>query len=108
VVKKILCCVPPRLKQITLAISTLLDVLPLTIANLADWLKAMEEVFEESSSTMQHEGKLYLTEDEWDVRIWCEAKNPGVDGSSHSDVSSDHGRGCGNHRHGKWWSHASK
>jgi hypothetical protein len=29
--EKILCCVPPRLKQIALAISTLLDVESLTV-----------------------------------------------------------------------------
>jgi hypothetical protein len=31
VMEKILCCVPPRLKQIALAISTLLDVESLTV-----------------------------------------------------------------------------
>jgi hypothetical protein len=68
VVEKILRCVPPRLKQIALAISTLLDVRTLTVANLAGRLKAAEEAFEEPPSSLQQDGKLYLTEEEWDAR----------------------------------------
>jgi hypothetical protein len=47
VVEKVLCCVPPRLKQITLAIFTLLDVRTLTVANLVGRLKMAEEAFED-------------------------------------------------------------
>jgi hypothetical protein len=61
IVEKILRCVPPRLKQITLAISTLLDIQSLTIANLARRLKAAEEAFEEPPSSMQHEGRVGCT-----------------------------------------------
>jgi hypothetical protein len=68
VVKKILHCVPLRLKQIALAISMLLDVVSLTIANLAGQLKPAEEAFEEPPFTLQHDVKLYLTEEEWDAR----------------------------------------
>jgi hypothetical protein len=118
VVKKILRCVPPRLKQIALAISTLLDVESLTIANLAGRLKAAEEAFEEPPSAFQQDGKLYLTEEEWDVRrVRRDAEKQGPDGSGGSEgVSSptghgghgsgDHGcgrgrgRGCGNGSHG--------
>jgi hypothetical protein len=67
VVEKILRCVPPRLKQIALAISTLLDVRTLTVANLAGRLKAAEEALEEPPSSLQQDGKLYLTEEEWDA-----------------------------------------
>jgi hypothetical protein len=35
--------------------------------NLAERLKAAEEAFEEPPSSMQHEGKLYLTEEECDA-----------------------------------------
>jgi hypothetical protein len=35
---------------------------------LAGRLKAGEEAFEEPSSSMHHEGKLYLMEEEWDAR----------------------------------------
>jgi hypothetical protein len=61
IVEKILRCVPPRLKQITLAISTLLDIQSLTITNLARRLKAVEEAFEEPPSSMQHEGRVGCT-----------------------------------------------
>jgi hypothetical protein len=53
VVEKILHCVPPRLKQNTLVISTLRDVESLTVTNLAGRLKAAEEAFEEPPSTLQ-------------------------------------------------------
>ncbi|KAG8047551.1 hypothetical protein GUJ93_ZPchr0008g12023 [Zizania palustris] len=53
VVEKILRCVPPRLKQITLAISTLLDVQSLTVANLMGRLKTAEDAFEEPPSLLQ-------------------------------------------------------
>jgi hypothetical protein len=42
----------PRLKQIPLAISTMLDVRSLTLANLAGRLKAAEEVFEKPPSSL--------------------------------------------------------
>jgi hypothetical protein len=72
VMEKILCCVPSQLKQITLVISTLLDVESLIVPNLEGRLKAVEKAFEEPPSTLQQDGRLYLTEEEWDV---CEAKN---------------------------------
>jgi hypothetical protein len=56
VIKKILHCVPPRLKQIALAISTLLDIESLTVMNLAGRLKVVEEAFEEPPSTLQQDG----------------------------------------------------
>jgi hypothetical protein len=75
VVKKILRCVPPRLKQIALAIVTLLDVRSLTIANLLGRLKAVEEAFEEPPSMLQQDGKLYLTKEEWDAcRAWHDSE----------------------------------
>jgi hypothetical protein len=52
VVEKILRRVPPRLKQITLTISTLLDVESLTVMNLMGRLKAAETAFEEPPSTL--------------------------------------------------------
>jgi hypothetical protein len=47
VVEKVLRCVPPRLKQIVLAISTLLDIRMLTVVNLVKRLKMVEEDFED-------------------------------------------------------------
>jgi hypothetical protein len=52
VIEKILHCVPPRLKQNALTISTLLDIQSLTVVNLAGRLKVVEEAFEELPSLM--------------------------------------------------------
>jgi hypothetical protein len=94
VVVKILCCVPPRLKQITCAISTLLDIESLTVVNLVGQLKAVEASFEEPLSTLQQDGKLYLMEEEWDAwRIKHEVENPDVGGSGSSGEGS--GYSCG-------------
>ena len=68
IVKKIIRSVPQRFKQIVLAITTLLDVSTLTVADLVGRLKAVEETFEESTGSQHHDGKLYLTEEEWDAR----------------------------------------
>ncbi|XP_078433701.1 uncharacterized protein LOC144704993 [Wolffia australiana] len=68
VVEKIIRSVPQHFRQIVVAITTLLDVSMLTIADLMGRLKAAEDAFEETPSAMHHEGKLYLTEEEWDVR----------------------------------------
>ncbi|XP_078443050.1 uncharacterized protein LOC144712656 [Wolffia australiana] len=68
VVEKIIRSVPQRFRQIVVAITTLLDVSTLTIADLTGRLKVVEDAFEETLSAMHHEGKLYLTEEEWDVR----------------------------------------
>jgi hypothetical protein len=103
VVEKIFRCVPPRLKQIVLVISTLLDVRTLTIANLAGWLKTTEEAFEDPPSLLQHEGKLYLTEEEWDTRCARhESDNQGSGssgaGGGRSGGRGDRGRGRGRER----------
>ncbi|KAG8052747.1 hypothetical protein GUJ93_ZPchr0001g31261 [Zizania palustris] len=59
VCEKIIRRIPPCLKQIALAITKLLDVSTLTIANLTGRHKATEETFEEPPSTVQVDGKLY-------------------------------------------------
>jgi hypothetical protein len=82
VVEKILRCIPPQLKQIALAILTLLDIESLTVMNLAGRLKAAEAVFEEPLWMLQQDGKLYLIEEEWDARwIRREVENLGAGGS---------------------------
>ena len=63
IVEKMLRIVPSRFKQIVLAIRTLLDTSTLIVADLTGRLKATEESFELPPS-MQHDGKLYLTEEE--------------------------------------------
>jgi hypothetical protein len=101
IMEKILRCVPPRLKQNAFAILTLLDVESLTVANLLGRLKAAEDAFQDPPSTLQHDRKLYLTKDEWDVRrVKREAENPSSGGSGGSDDKGGRGggrgdRGCG-------------
>ena len=68
VVAKILRSLPPRFKQIAIAIKTLLDISTMSVADLTGRLKEAEEAFEEAPASLQHEGKLYLTEEEWDAR----------------------------------------
>jgi hypothetical protein len=112
VVKKILRPVPPRLKQIALAIAMLLDVESLTVVNLAGRLKAAEEAFEEPQFALQQDGKLYLTEEEWDARhvrrdvekqrsggsggFGGSSSPAGRGGRGSGDRSRDRGRGRGN------------
>lgn len=47
IVAKILRSLPPRIKQISLAIKTLLDVSTMTVVDLTGRLKEAEEAFEE-------------------------------------------------------------
>jgi hypothetical protein len=69
VVAKFLCSVPRRYRQIVLAIQTLLDVSNLTLANVMGRLKAAEQEMEDPPPTVNHNGKLYLTEEAW-VEKW--------------------------------------
>ena len=68
VVEKIIRSVPQRFRQIVVAITMLLDVSTLTVADLTGRLKAAEDAFEPPPSTIHHDDKLYLIEEEWDVR----------------------------------------
>ena len=52
IVTKILRCLPPRFKQIAIAIKTLLDVSMMTVADLTGRLKEAEEAFEEAPATL--------------------------------------------------------
>ncbi|XP_078428799.1 uncharacterized protein LOC144700769 [Wolffia australiana] len=101
-VEKIIRSVPQCFRQIVVAITMLLDVSTLTIADLTGRLKAVEDAFEETPSAMHHEGKLYLTEEEWDARRKKrDAENkPGGGGSSNAARrgrrrSNDECRKCG-------------
>ena len=64
IIMKMLRSLPPRFKQITIVIKTLLDVSTMSVADLIGWLKEAEEAFEEASTSLQQDGKLYLTEEE--------------------------------------------
>jgi hypothetical protein len=43
---------PPRFKQITIVIKTLLDVSTMSVANLTGQLKEAEEAFEEAPTSL--------------------------------------------------------
>jgi uncharacterized membrane protein YgcG len=104
VVEKILWCVPPQLKQIALVILTLLDVRTLSVANLAGRLQTTEEAFEDPPSSLQHEGKLYLTEEEWDTRCaQPESDNQGSGGAGSSSSSAGSGQSGGHGDRGCSW-----
>jgi hypothetical protein len=77
VVGKFLHSVPHRYRQIVVTIHTLLDVEKLTLANVIERLKAAKEEVEGLSATVNHDGKLYLSEEVWEER-WklCDAKKP--------------------------------
>jgi hypothetical protein len=67
-VLKMLRSVPSRYKQMVASIRTLLDISMLTVADLVGRLKASEDCLEETPATLQHEGKLYMTAEEWESR----------------------------------------
>jgi hypothetical protein len=68
IVEKIARSVPPRFKQIVLSIITLLDLSTLTVSDMVGRLRAAEDAFEEAPGSLQHSGRLYLTEEEWNAR----------------------------------------
>lgn len=67
VVEKIVRSVSAQHWQVVLSIRTLLDVSTLTVIDILRRLKASEEVFQTPPPTMQHEGKLYMTVEEWEA-----------------------------------------
>ncbi|CAA7409651.1 unnamed protein product [Spirodela intermedia] len=99
VVEKIIRSVPQHFRQIVVAITMLVDVSTLTVADLTGRLKAAEDAFEEPPSAMHHDGKLYLTEEEWDARRRKrDAEKTGGGGSSSVTHRGRHGRGRGRGR----------
>jgi hypothetical protein len=52
IITKMLRSLPPRFKQITIAIKILLDVLTMSIVDLTGRLKEAEEVFEEAPTSL--------------------------------------------------------
>jgi hypothetical protein len=69
-------------------------VLTMSVVDLIGWLKEVEEAFEKASTSLQQDGKLYLTEEEWDTwRKKLEAENHF--GSDTRGGGTGKGRGCG-------------
>jgi hypothetical protein len=52
IIAKMLRSLPPRFKQITISIKTLLDVSTIFVTDLTGWLKEVEEAFEEASTLL--------------------------------------------------------
>jgi hypothetical protein len=79
-------------------IQTLLDVSTLTLVNMTGRLKAEEEELEAPPPMMQHNDKLYLSEEVWEEK-WClrdGEKNPGG-GSGGRGGGQNGGREQGGH-----------
>jgi hypothetical protein len=57
IITQMLRSLPPRFKQITIAIKTLLDVSTMFVADLTGRLKEAEEAFEEVPTSLQQDGK---------------------------------------------------
>ncbi|XP_072147841.1 uncharacterized protein [Setaria viridis] len=101
VVEKMLRSMLAGFKQIILAIQTLLDSATLTVTKLIGSLKAAEEAFEAPPPTMQVDGKLYLTEEEWETRRRRrDSENQGSGGASGSSARRGTQRGRGKRRGG--------
>jgi hypothetical protein len=96
IMEKMLRSLPQRFKHITIAIKTLLDVSMMSVVDLTGRLKEAEEAFEEPPATVQHEGRLYLMEEEWVAQQKkCEASSSPATGSNlggGSNSSSSRGR----------------
>jgi hypothetical protein len=100
IIVKMLRSLPPHFKQITITMKTLLDVSTMSVADLIGLLKEVEEEFEEAPTSLQQDGKLYLTEEEWDARRKKrEAENHSSSSARGGGTSKgrgcDWGRGCG-------------
>jgi hypothetical protein len=95
IVVKMLQSLSPRFKQITIMIKTLLDVSTMSDADLTWRLKEAEEAFEEAPTSLQQDGKLYLTE-EWDAqRKKREAENHSSSGARGGGAGKGRGHGRG-------------
>jgi hypothetical protein len=101
IMEKMLRSVPPRFKQIVVAIRTLLDTSTLSVADLTGRLKVAEESFEGPPSSLLHDGKLYLMEEEWIARgKQREAENNSSGGAGGSSARRGGRRGRGRGRGG--------
>jgi hypothetical protein len=83
------------------AIRTLLDISMLLVVEVTGRLKASEDSFEEAPVTLHHDGKLYMTADEWESQRKKGDSEHAGDGSGSSGGhgggrSRGRGRGCGN------------
>ena len=97
--EKLIRSVPQHFRQIVVAITTLLNESTLTISDLTGRLKAAEDAFEPPPLVMHHDGKLYLTKEEWDVRRKKHDVEKAIEGgSSNSTHRGGRKRGRGRDR----------
>jgi hypothetical protein len=101
VVGKFLRSVPHKYKQIVVAIQTLLDMetLTLTLANMTWRLKVAEDELEAPPVSVNHAGKLYLSEEAWEEKWNLREGSDGGGSRSRGGGSGDNrgwGCGCGN------------
>jgi uncharacterized membrane protein YgcG len=99
VVDKFLRSIPHKYKQIVVVIQTLLDVDTLTLAIVTGRLKAAEDELEVPLASVNHAGKLYLSEEAWEEK-WKLREGSGGSGSSSrgggaGGRGANHGRGNG-------------
>jgi hypothetical protein len=93
VVSKFLRCVPHRYRQIVVVINTLLDVKALLLANVTGRLKAVEDDLEAPPASVNHAGKLYLSEEVWEEK-WKLREGFSSGGGSSSRGGGGGGRGA--------------
>jgi hypothetical protein len=98
VVSKFLRCVLHRYRQIVVAINTLLDVKTLSLANVTGRLKAAEDDLEAPPASVNHAGKLYLSEEAWEKWKLREGSGSGGGSSSRGDGGGGRGAKCGRGR----------
>jgi hypothetical protein len=92
IIAKMLRSLSSRFKQIVISIKTLLDVLTMSVVDLIGRLKENGEALKEASTSLQQEGKLYLTEEEWDAcKKKREAENHSDSGARGNDAGKGHG-----------------
>ncbi|RLM69158.1 hypothetical protein C2845_PM17G10780 [Panicum miliaceum] len=70
IVKKVLCVVPKKLKQVAEAIEMLADLNTMTIEELVGRLQVAEDADaeEQEAANAGNAGQLYLTEEQWEAR----------------------------------------
>jgi hypothetical protein len=65
---KTLWSAPAKYQHMVVAIRTVIDMSTLTVVELTGWLKASEDSFEEAPAALHHDGRLYMTAEEWESR----------------------------------------
>jgi hypothetical protein len=80
----------------------------MSVANLTGRLKERDEAFEEAPVSLQQDGNLYITEEEWDARRKKrEAENHSDSGARGSGVGKGRGHDRGHYRDGSSSSESS-